>query len=41
MLLETPEPVEADEVALWIPELPPDSNEQGRYRARIAEIQVG
>ncbi|WP_062946925.1 hypothetical protein [Brachybacterium sp. sponge] len=41
VLLETPEPVEADEVALWIPELPPDSNEQGRYRARIAEIQVG
>lgn len=41
VLLETPEPVEADKVALWIPELPPDSNEQGRYRARIAEIQVG
>jgi hypothetical protein len=41
VLLETPEPVEAERVALWIPELPPDSNEQGRYRARIAEIQVG
>ena len=41
VLLEAPEPVEADKVALWIPELPPDSNEQGRYRARIAEIQVG
>ncbi len=41
VLLETPEPVEAEQVALWIPELPPDSNEQGRYRARIAEIQVG
>ena len=41
VLLETPEPLETESVALWIPELPPDSNEQGRYRARIAEIQVG
>jgi hypothetical protein len=40
VLLETPEPLETESVALWIPELPPDSNEQGRYRARIAEIQV-
>ena len=38
--LDAPEPVETDEVTLWIPELPPDSNEDGRFRARIAEIQV-
>ncbi|MGP9707474.1 hypothetical protein [Brachybacterium sp. AOP24-D1-21] len=38
--LETPEPFEAERVALWITELPPDSNETGRFRARIAEIQV-
>ncbi|HEX7353130.1 hypothetical protein [Brachybacterium sp.] len=38
--LDAPEPVEAEEVALWIAELPPDSNESGRFRARIAEIRV-
>lgn len=38
--LEPAEPVDADKVALWIPQLPPDSNESGRFRARIAEIQV-
>lgn len=38
--LKTPEPFETDQVALWITELPPDSNEPGRFRARIAEIQV-
>ncbi|WP_422116054.1 hypothetical protein [Brachybacterium sp. UNK5269] len=38
--LEPGEPVDADKAALWIPELPPDSNESGRFRARIAEIQV-
>ncbi|MGP9536708.1 hypothetical protein ACT3SP_01770 [Brachybacterium sp. AOP43-C2-M15] len=38
--LDTPEPLETDKVALWIPELPPDSREDGRFRARIAEIQV-
>lgn len=38
--LEAPEPVEAERVALWITELPPDSNEPGRFRARIAEIHV-
>lgn len=36
--LEPDEPVDADKVALYIPELPPDSNEAGRFRARIAEI---
>ena len=38
--LMAPEPLETERVALWISELPPDSNEQGRFRARIAEIQV-
>ena len=38
--LEAPEPFDAERVALWITELPPDSNEPGRFRARIAEIQV-
>ena len=38
--LTAPEPLETEQVALWISELPPDSNEQGRFRARIAEIQV-
>lgn len=38
--LETPEPLEAEQVALWITELPPDSRESGRFRARIAEIEV-
>ena len=38
--LQPDQPVDADKVALWIPELPPDSNEAGRYRARIAEITV-
>ncbi len=38
--LEPGEPVEADKAALWLPELPADSNESGRFRARIAEIQV-
>lgn len=38
--LELDEPVETDSVALWLSELPPDSNESGRFRARIAEIQV-
>ncbi|ATG50578.1 hypothetical protein CFK38_02865 [Brachybacterium vulturis] len=38
--LEAPEEMETDAVMLWIPELPPDSSEDGRFRARIAEIQV-
>jgi len=38
--LEPDEPVEAEAVALWLSELPPDSNESGRFRGRIAEIQV-
>lgn len=38
--LEPDEPVDADKVALYIPELPPDSKESDRYRARIAEITV-
>ena len=38
--LEAPEPIEAESVALWLPELAPDSKEQGKFRARIAEIQV-
>jgi hypothetical protein len=36
--LEPEKPVDASQVALYIPDLPPDSNENGRYRARIAEI---
>lgn len=36
--LEPDKPVDAEKVALYIPELPPDSNEAGRFRARIAEI---
>nr|WP_245354225.1 hypothetical protein [Brachybacterium sacelli] len=38
--LEPDEPVETGRVMLYIPELPPDSNEAGRFRARIAEISV-
>lgn len=38
--LEAPEEMETDKVMLWIPELPPDSAQQGRFRARIAEIQA-
>ncbi|WP_394216723.1 hypothetical protein [Brachybacterium vulturis] len=38
--LEAPETMETDTVMLWIPDLPPDSSEDGRFRARIAEIQV-
>ena len=38
--LEPDEPVDAEKVALYIPELPPDSKESDRYRARIAEITV-
>lgn len=38
--LEPDEPVEAERVALWLSELPSDSNEAGRFRGRIAEIQV-
>ncbi|WP_193106316.1 hypothetical protein [Brachybacterium sp. FME24] len=38
--LEPDEPLDADKVALFIPELPPDSNESGRFRARIAEITL-
>ncbi|MBB5832982.1 hypothetical protein [Brachybacterium aquaticum] len=40
MLLQPDEPVDASAVALYIPELPADSNEAGRFRARIAEIRV-
>lgn len=36
--LEPDKPVDAEKVALYISELPPDSNEAGRFRARIAEI---
>lgn len=39
--LELDEPVETQSVALWLSELPPDSKESGRFRGRIAEIQVG
>ena len=38
--LEPEEPVETGQVMLYIPELPPDSDEAGRFRARIAEISV-
>ncbi|MGP5078588.1 hypothetical protein ACTXKZ_11035 [Brachybacterium alimentarium] len=38
--LEPDEPVDTEKVALYIPELPPDSKESDRYRARIAEITV-
>ena len=38
--LEAPEKMETDKVMVWIPELPPDSAQQGRFRARIAEIQA-
>lgn len=34
------EPVETDRVAVVVTELPPDSRESGRFRARIAEIEV-
>ena len=40
VLLEPEEPVETDKVALWIPELPADSKESGRFRIRIAEVAV-
>ena len=33
------EPIEAQQVALWFPELPPDSNRDG-FRGRIAELRV-
>ena len=39
--LEAPEKLDTDKVMLWIPELPPDSSENGRFRARITEIQAG
>ncbi|ASK65812.1 hypothetical protein CFK39_08175 [Brachybacterium avium] len=38
--LEAPEEMETDAVMVWIPELPPDSVQDGRFRARIAEIQA-
>nr|WP_245349438.1 hypothetical protein [Brachybacterium fresconis] len=38
--LEPDEPVETGQVMVYIPELPPDSDEAGRFRARIAEISV-
>ena len=37
--LAPPEPTEAQQVALWFPELPPDSNRDG-FRGRIAELRV-
>ncbi|MCT1384866.1 hypothetical protein M4D54_04360 [Brachybacterium sp. p3-SID1565] len=37
--LAPPEPIEAQQVALWFPELPPDSNRDG-FRGRIAELRV-
>ncbi|MFC7455724.1 hypothetical protein ACFQS2_00835 [Brachybacterium sp. GCM10030267] len=38
--LEPGEPVETDQVILWPSDLPPDSEESGKFRARIAEIRV-
>ncbi|MDN5900762.1 MAG: hypothetical protein L0H74_11915, partial [Brachybacterium sp.] len=38
--LEAPEEMETDMVMVWITELPPDSDQNGRFRARIAEIQA-
>src|SRR5699024_8734805 len=38
--LEPDEPVEAERVALWLSELPSDSNEAGRLRGRVAEIEA-
>lgn len=38
--LDLPEPLETEQVALWIPELPPDSDQAGNFRARIAEIRI-
>ena len=38
--LEAPEALETQQVMLWIPDLPPDSDQNGRFRARVAEIQV-
>ena len=38
--LEAPKPIETDKVMVWVPELPPDSGQEGRFRARIAEITV-
>lgn len=38
--LEPEEPVEAQAIALFIPDLPPDSEQAGKFRARIAEIAV-
>ncbi|MEE1618537.1 hypothetical protein [Brachybacterium sp. J153] len=38
--LQPDEPIDVQRVAIWLPELPPDSNESGRFRARIAEIAV-
>lgn len=37
--LAPPEPIETQQVALWFPELPPDSNRDG-FRGRIAELRV-
>lgn len=38
--LDLPKPVEATSVAVWVPQLPPDSKQPGKFRARIAEIRV-